>query len=210
MRPRFPLRFLALIFAGAIFALLVTTACGGGGQPFGPGGLLGPEELDTAAIPTAPAQEPSPEPTIVEAVAEGAPEEGEEPGDGSATGQTYTVVAGDTCSGIAAKFPGVTAQEIIAANPSISADCTNLQVGQVLTIPAAAGAGGGPTPTPTATSAPAGTKEYTIQPGDTASGIAAVCGISLDQLAELNGVEVFDLSNLVAGETLLIPETCTP
>jgi len=50
--------------------------------------------------------------------------------------QSYDVISGDTCYGIAAMF-GVTATAIITANPAINSGCTNLQIGQVLCIPSA-------------------------------------------------------------------------
>ncbi len=53
----------------------------------------------------------------------------------SSLGQTYTVQSGDIPVTIAEKF-GITVEELLAANPGI--DATNLQIGQVLVIPAAA------------------------------------------------------------------------
>ncbi|MGD9932265.1 MAG: LysM domain-containing protein [Dehalococcoidia bacterium] len=52
---------------------------------------------------------------------------------GSASGRTHTVAAGDTCADIAASF-GVSVEALITAN-GLDADCTNLQLGQVLKIP---------------------------------------------------------------------------
>ncbi|MGE5596621.1 MAG: LysM peptidoglycan-binding domain-containing protein [Hyphomicrobiales bacterium] len=49
-------------------------------------------------------------------------------------GKTYTVQAGDTCAGIAAA-KGTSADQIIAANPNINAECSNLQPGDVLKLP---------------------------------------------------------------------------
>ncbi|MGI8926722.1 MAG: LysM peptidoglycan-binding domain-containing protein [Tepidiformaceae bacterium] len=48
--------------------------------------------------------------------------------------RTYTVKAGDTCGAIAAAN-NVTPQALIAANPSVNSECSNLQVGQVLQLP---------------------------------------------------------------------------
>ena len=50
-----------------------------------------------------------------------------------ASGRTHTVAAGDTCADIAASF-GVSVEALISAN-GLDADCTNLQLGQVLRIP---------------------------------------------------------------------------
>ena len=49
-------------------------------------------------------------------------------------GKTYTVAAGDTCSAIATAN-GVSLQAFLAANSSVDANCTNLKLGQVVTIP---------------------------------------------------------------------------
>ena len=51
-----------------------------------------------------------------------------------AGGRTYTVEPGDTCGSIADEFD-VTTQALIAANPSINSECTNLQAGQDIKIP---------------------------------------------------------------------------
>jgi LysM repeat protein len=48
-------------------------------------------------------------------------------------GDTYTVESGDTCSDIAASF-GVSVEDLIEVN-DLSADCTDLEIGQVLQIP---------------------------------------------------------------------------
>lgn len=52
---------------------------------------------------------------------------------GASSGRTYTVRPGDTCSAIA-QNQGVDVQRLIAAN-NLDANCTRLQVGQVLNIP---------------------------------------------------------------------------
>lgn len=53
---------------------------------------------------------------------------------GAAGGENYTVASGDTCGAIASR-EGVTTAALIAANPAVNAECSNLQVGQVLRIP---------------------------------------------------------------------------
>ena len=85
---------------------------------------------------------------------------------------TYTVQPGDTLSGIAAAY-NTTYQHLAdingIANPNL------IYPGQVLTI-----SGGG-------TSAPQQTV-YTVQPGDTLSGIAAAYGTTYQRLAAVNGI----------------------
>ena len=76
-------------------------------------------------------------------------------------GSTYTVVAGDTLSGIGAKF-GVNYQDIAKANNI--ADPNLIYPGQTFTIPGA----GAPTPTtPTATPQVQSTPQSTPQPQTT-------------------------------------------
>ncbi len=48
--------------------------------------------------------------------------------------KTYTVVDGDNC-GIIADDNNTTVEQIQALNPTINADCTNLEVGQVIKLP---------------------------------------------------------------------------
>ncbi len=48
--------------------------------------------------------------------------------------KTYKVVSGDTCGAIAASF-GVELSKLLAANPTINANCTNLAAGQTVNIP---------------------------------------------------------------------------
>lgn len=52
----------------------------------------------------------------------------------SSNKKEYTVAAGDTCSGIAASL-GVSIEQLRGANPSIDANCSNLQPGQKLKAP---------------------------------------------------------------------------
>lgn len=58
------------------------------------------------------------------------------PAGGGTAPRTHTVVSGDTLGGIANKFPGVTWQEIYAANRAlIGGDPDLIQPGMVLVIP---------------------------------------------------------------------------
>lgn len=90
------------------------------------------------------------------------------------SGGTYTVKAGDTLSGIAAKY-GTTWQNLQAMNGL--SDPNKIYPGQVLKVP-----GGGSAPTPPST------KTYTVQGGDTLSGIAAKFGTSWQHLAQINNI----------------------
>lgn len=107
----------------------------------------------------------------------------------SGNGGTHTVVAGDTLSGIAAKY-GTTYQTLAAIN-GIS-DPNKIYVGQVLRLP------GGSTP-PAATTG--GT--YTVVKGDTLSGIAQRYNTSWQTLAAINGIA--DPNKIYPGQVLKVP-----
>lgn len=89
-------------------------------------------------------------------------------------GTPYRVVAGDTLSGIAARF-GTTAAALASANNIANPDV--IYAGQVITVPS-----GG------ASAASATSGSYTVQQGDTLSGIAARFGTSVSALAASNHI----------------------
>lgn len=104
---------------------------------------------------------------------------------------TYTVQSGDTLSGIAAKY-GTSWQTLQQLNGI--ADPNLIYPGQVLKLPGGA-------PAPSVTPSPSVTT-YTIQPGDTLSGIAAQYGTSVSNLVALNGIANPDV--IYAGQTIRI------
>lgn len=102
---------------------------------------------------------------------------------------TYTVQKGDTLSGIAAKY-GTTYQKIAAdngiANPNL------IFPGQVLKI---YGTNGG-------SNSGGSQKTYTVKPGDTLSGIAAMFGTTYQKIAADNGIANPNL--IYPGQVLVI------
>lgn len=90
-------------------------------------------------------------------------------------GTTYIVQAGDTLSGIAASY-GTTYQHLAAINGISNPDI--IHVGQEIHIDG---------------SEPTSDEYYTIQPGDTLSGIASTYGTTWQWLAEINGIDTPDL-----------------
>ena len=98
--------------------------------------------------------------------------------------KTYTVQKGDTLSGIAAKFG--TTYQVIAALNGIS-NPNKIYVGQVLKIPSVSSNG---------------TRTYTVQSGDTLSGIAAKFGTTYQAIAALNGIS--DPNLIYPGQVLKI------
>ncbi|GAW07188.1 hypothetical protein F5879DRAFT_948295 [Lentinula edodes] len=100
---------------------------------------------------------------------------------------TYTVVSGDNCVALAAKF-NVTDAALLAANPAVDANCDNLFIGQQLCIPAS--------PCPV---------EYTVKSGDVCISIANMFNITAAQLEAAN-TDIDPLcDNLQPGEILCIP-----
>lgn len=89
-------------------------------------------------------------------------------------GGQYTVVAGDTLSGIAARF-GPSVANLVSWNGITNPNL--IRVGQILNV------GGG-----AAAPAPAQTGQYTVVAGDTLSGIAQRFGTSWQTLAAINGL----------------------
>ena len=103
----------------------------------------------------------------------------------------YTVQSGDTLSGIAAKY-GTTVNTLVSLNGISNPNL--IYVGEVLKIPAT----GSDVNVSTAS-----TMNYTVQSGDTLSGIAAKYGTTVNTLVSLNGISNPNL--IYVGEILKIP-----
>ncbi|KAJ3787255.1 hypothetical protein GGU11DRAFT_501508 [Lentinula aff. detonsa] len=102
---------------------------------------------------------------------------------------TYTVVSGDNCVAIAAKF-NVSDAALLAANPAVDSNCDNLFVGQQLCIP----------------TAPASCQaQYTVKSGDVCISIANMFNITAAQLEAANSDIDPLCDNLQPGEVLCIP-----
>lgn len=130
----------------------------------------------------------------------------------AAPATTYKVVAGDSLSGIAARF-GTTTRNLMALNGIT--DANRIRIGQVLTIAGAAApatpAPSTPAPTTPAPSTPApttpapnasGTTSYTVVARDTLSGIASRFGTTSRTLMTLNGIT--DANRIRIGQVLTI------
>ena len=102
---------------------------------------------------------------------------------------TYTVMAGDTLSDIAAKF-GTTYQELAAINGI--EDPNMIHVGQIIKLKGHE------------ISTPQGGTTYTVQAVDTLSGIAAKYGTTYQELAVLNGIS--DPNIIHVGQVLLVSQ----
>ncbi len=110
-------------------------------------------------------------------------------------GGTYTVVSGDTLSGIGSKT-GTNWRDLAAINSL--ADPNKIFPGQVLRL------SGGSAPIP----APAGGKSYNVVAGDTLSGIAQKFGTSWQTLQAINGLP--DANKIFPGQVIKVPGGETP
>ncbi len=126
-------------------------------------------------------------------------------GGGSDLYDRYTVVRGDTLSGIAQRF-NTTLKDIKTAN-GLNSDI--IQLNQVLAIPVNSVSNAPPpavnAPAPATTTTPAPGSEgivHLVQPGETPGGIAKKYGITTAQLMEDNGIT--DPRKLYAGKELQI------
>ncbi|KIK60804.1 carbohydrate-binding module family 50 protein [Collybiopsis luxurians FD-317 M1] len=104
-------------------------------------------------------------------------------------GPHYTVASGDICQTIAQRL-GISVDDLKGCNPSIDANCTNLQIGQSLASPAVCG---------TCVSF------YTVKSGDVCWEIAQEQGITVDDLYCANpGVKATSCTTLQIGQELCI------
>ena len=85
--------------------------------------------------------------------------------------QSYTIQPGDTLSGIAGRY-NTSVSELMRLNPFIT-NPDRIQAGWTIQVPGGGGTGGG-------------TQSYTIQSGDTLSGIATRHNTSVSELMRLN------------------------
>ena len=113
----------------------------------------------------------------------------------AATAGTYTVKAGDTLGGIAARHHSSSAA-IASANHISNPNA--LKVGQVLRIPAVSAV-----KKPAARKATVPASRYTVKGGDTLSAISRRTGVPVQQLMRANNMSS---SNLKVGAKLTIPK----
>ncbi len=114
---------------------------------------------------------------------------------------TYTVVAGDTVSGIAARY-GLATPSLLALNGLGWSSI--VYPGQVLRLTTAGPVAEAPAPEPAAVEI----RHHTIAAGETVSGIAAAYGVSTEAVLVANGLGWSSL--IFPGQTLVIPDGTAP
>lgn len=123
---------------------------------------------------------------------------------------SYTVVRGDSLSGIASRF-GTTTRNLMSLNGITNANL--IRVGQVIKLSAEAAAAAPapaapapapatPAPAPAAPTAPAAATTYTVVARDTLSGIASRFGTTTRNLMSINGITNANLLRI--GQVLTI------
>jgi LysM repeat protein len=117
-------------------------------------------------------------------------------GDGvsNRTGQYHVVARGETVAGIAAKYSGVTADDITTANGIVNG---RIYIGSALYLsgPGYVASGSG------------GSTKYTVQSGDRLGDIAHKYGVSVSKLAAENNISNANLIRV--GQVLVIPTGAT-
>ena len=116
----------------------------------------------------------------------------------SSSGGSYTVVAGDTLSGIAARA-GVSMTSLAAAN-GLDPNAF-LLTGTVLSL--AGGSAPAQAAAAPAASGPAPQGAYTVRAGDTLGGLARQTGVSMQAMAAMNGLDPSGV--LLEGTVLKLP-----
>jgi LysM repeat protein len=121
------------------------------------------------------------------------------------SGASYTVVAGDTVSGIAGKH-GVSASSVLRAN-GLQATST-IFPGNKLIIPGASAPSAPAAPVSASPAAKQGLSgTYTIETGDTLHSIAQESGVTVQDLLNANGLNWSSI--IYAGSKLTIPNAST-
>jgi len=141
----------------------------------------------TSAPPTAPVL---PEPTVTPVLP-------------PAQTTEYSVLKGDTLSGIASKF-GVTVKALQEANPGI--EPTRLQIGQKIQVPPPSAAPASTPATAPVVTAANGSQLYTVKSGDTLSSIGSRFGTTVRAIRSANNLKT---DRILVGQKLKIPGKAT-
>ncbi len=171
------------------------------------------EARETATeVSTEPAPEPTIEPTEAPATEPTAEPKTEAPAPEAEAAKRpvhpkpvpYTVTAGDSISALAVRF-GVRQPDILALNPALRSNPSNLRIGQKVMLPPGTDVSKKPIPRKVVQkpAAPAGSVVYTVERGDVLSGIAVRHGVTVKAIKDANGLKK---DFIVVGQKLTIPE----
>jgi LysM repeat protein len=181
----------AFVAVDAAFAARLKT-----GAPVQAGATAVRDEVSSAPVvapaPVRTTPTPTPTPTRTPAAVT-TPAPAPSPATSSAT--SYTIKAGDTLSGIAARF-GTTTRKLMNLN-NIT-DANRIRIGQELRLPGASTETAAPAPAP----APSA-RTYTIKAGDSLSGIAARFGTTTRKLMNLN--DIANADRIRIGQVIKLP-----
>ena len=116
--------------------------------------------------------------------------------------RNHTVVSGDTCGTIAAKY-NTTTDELKRTNRIINEACSNLVIGDILRLPVAATPAPGTNATATARVGTGSGRQYVVKSGDTCGAIAASYAVTVANIISANGLD--QNCTLKVGQTVRIP-----
>lgn len=122
--------------------------------------------------------------------------------------QYYTVVSGDSCPAVEAKF-NLTLAQFVAMNPEINSQCSNLALDEAYCVNSSNSTSGGGTSGPPPNVAPgtitAGcTTYYTIVSGDSCALVETKFNLTLVQFVTMNPEINSDCTNLILGEAYCV------
>ena len=192
-------------FVAACLFTLLAAACGGGDDTEAPQGR--PTLTDPASVPTHVPDEDR-DPFIIGQTGPHAPGDPvpsavvpEQP-----VPRTYTVQEGDTCGQIAADH-GISVDALLAANPRVNEDCTNLYVDALLNVPAPDPAASSSTSSSSSGSGSSSTgRIYIVIAGDTCAAIAQDYDVPLQTFMVANGLDEESCQTIQIGQEVVIPE----
>ncbi|MGE3960470.1 MAG: LysM peptidoglycan-binding domain-containing protein [Dehalococcoidia bacterium] len=193
------MRLRTFALSSALALGVLATACTGADE--GDSTPAATAAVETTPAPTATPLGRVPDPILVT----GAGLPGSNGSGSSEEAVEYVVESGDTIGGIAERF-GVDAELIRQAN---DLEDDFIDVGQTLIIPR-----GGTLPPPAddddttgtpSTPPTGGGSTYTVQPGDTAFGIALEFDTTVEALAAANGMTEDEITNLQIGQVINLP-----
>ena len=113
----------------------------------------------------------------------------------------YTVTAGDSVSALSVRF-NVRSADILALNPSLRGNPSNLKIGQKVMLPPGTDVSVKPKPRAQKPRAIAGATIYTVKAGDVLGSVARAHGVKVADIKKANNLKN---DNIFVGQKLQIP-----